>query len=270
VKDIKGQQWGGATSRRVGRKNKAWIPLDVLQRQLLSRRLMNIKIQELMEQNELLRHKVDVLQRRNKYLQDLPEDERIPLKSQGIQGLFKQPDLPANEDLVDDSLLGSEDAFVAQMQETALFQTLWGELKNTYQRKVQNHPERGERYKQVRQTTKELLAAWLTRIRRIHFKPLMIVRLSFFLYHVHCPASLWRVLSSLRLVLSATHTSKLLAVASSIPLAVRLNWPSHPHVAILGADNCSYSTSKCFISERDVTTSRHRDAKTSLQHCSLL
>ena len=128
-----------------------------------------------------------------------------------------------------------------------VFRIIWRWVKNTYAIKAERHPEKFQRWLKVRETCKEIMFGWCTRLRDIHAKPVAIIRLSLQLLFHQCPYSIWEVFSHTQIVLSINTTKELAAVAVAIPLPVWNNWQDHADIAVLGADNMSYITQKAMV-----------------------
>jgi hypothetical protein len=91
--------------------------------------------------------------------------------------------------------------------------------------KAHRHPEKYARWLQIHTTIKELLRAWVLRIRNIHHTPPEIIRLSMMMFFTNYPQLLWHVLSSSRFSLSYNTTLTYFEKANAIPLPIRLHWP---------------------------------------------
>jgi hypothetical protein len=127
------------------------------------------------------------------------------------------------------------------VEHPSIFATLWKWLENTYTTKAVRHPTKYDRYLQIRDTMHEVLVGWCLRMKQIHIKPPSLIRLSMMCQFYNCPSSLWNILSHLRLICSPNTTKKMYAVATAIPISVRQQWDHHS-IAVLGADNMSYTT----------------------------
>lgn len=128
-----------------------------------------------------------------------------------------------------------------------VFNVMWELFVSTYGKKAERHPQKYERWNTIRSTMKDILMAWCSRLSNIHTKPPAIARLSMLLWFYRCPSTIWSILSHLRIALSENTTKKLYTAATQIPLSARQDWEDHGTVAMIGADNMSYSTINALV-----------------------
>jgi hypothetical protein len=130
-------------------------------------------------------------------------------------------------------------------------------LETRYAKHAAKHPEKYLKYTTVRETCKEILLGWSFRLRNIHSKLPVLVRLSFLLLFHQYPYPIWNILSHLRLALSVNTTKRLCAKATTIPISIRNAWEHHNTIAVVGIDNMSYIMYNAQVRIKDGTMNRY-------------